>query len=407
MSEPTIADRLLEYGLTEPESKVYIYMAKRGPSPAGEIARALSIRRGQTYNILKALQEKGIVEAVVGRPIRFSAIPLPNAIDVLLEAHKQRERVMEKIKPELLSIWQSALVARAEEVEEEKFQFLKGVEGIYRKAEEMIDQSDRNVIMIASEPALFHVDRLGVLERIGKVVRRNIEVRILAEVTPRVQQIVADMAKMNVRSFSDYPSPHFLIVDGDQIVFLTRPLESTDPREATAIWTNSPMLIRTMQHLFENMWSSARSVSEVLITAASERKAKMPKLKPETIEALQEEFARYLAASGFNVRKDHVIVGSSGVEHTFSLALFRNGGKPLVIDIESSDSPLTSVQVIRYFAKKLDVKGRVADTTLIVQPNLDRDARRLATFYQIKFTELGSTFKRRGDATRSLEPSQK
>jgi len=94
------------------------------------------------------------------------------------------------------------------------------------------------------------------------------------------------------------------------------------------------------------------------------------------------------------VRKDHVIVGSSGVEHTFSLALFRNGGKPLVIDIESSDSPLTSVQVIRFFAKKLDVKGRVADTTLVVQPNLDRDARRLATFYQIKFAELGSRFGR-------------
>ena len=132
----------------------------------------------------------------------------------------------------------------------------------------------------------------------------------------------------------------------------------------------------------------------MLITAGSERRAKMPKPKPETIEALQEEFTRYLAASGFDVRKDHVIVGSSGVEHTFSLALFRNGGKPLVIDIESSDSPLTSVQVIRFFAKKLDVKGRVADTTLIVQPNLDRDARRLATFYQIKFAELGSRFGR-------------
>jgi len=391
MSEPSIADKLLEYGLTETESMVYIYVAKRGPSPAGEIARSLSIRRGQTYNILKTLQEKGIVETVPGRPIRFSAVPLPKAIDVLLEAHRQKERLMEKIKPELLTMWQSALLTRTEQAEEEKFQFLKGIEGIYRKAEEIIDEGERGLILIASEPALFHIDRLGVLERIHEASRRNIDVRVLAEVTQRVRPIVGHMGKIATKSFSGYPSPHFLIVDGKQIIFLTRPLESVDPREATAIWTNSPMLIKTMQHLFENMWSSARSVSEVLSAAEHEAREKMPtKARPEVAKALQDEFARCLEASGFDVRKDHMIVGSSGVEHVFSLALFRNGGKPIVVDIESSDKPIGSVQVIRFFAKKLDVKDRVVDTTLVVEPNLDRDARRLATFYQIKFTELGS-----------------
>jgi len=391
MSEPSIADRLLEYGLAEIESAIYLYVAKRGPSPAGEIARSLSIRRGQTYNILKALQEKGIVETVPGRPIRFSAIPLPKAIDVLLEAHRQKQRLMEKIKPELLTMWQSALSTRTEQIEEEKFQFLKGIEGIYRKAVEIIDEGERNLMMIASEPALFHIDRLGVLERMYEVSRRNIEVRVLAEVTPRVRRIVSHMGKIATKSFSDYPSPHFLIVDGKQIIFLTRPLESVDPREATAIWTNSPMLIKTMQHLFENMWTSSRSLSEVLSAAEFEARGRMPiKARSETLKALQEEFAKHLVAAGFDVRKDHMVVGSSGVEHTFSLALFRNGGKPVVIDIESSDKPISSVQVIKFFAKKLDIKERVSDTTLIVEPNLDRDARKLAAFYQIKFTELGS-----------------
>lgn len=391
MSEPSIADRLLEYGLTETESTIYLYVAKRGPSPAGEIAKSLSIRRGQTYNVLKALQEKGIVETVPGRPIKFSAVPLPKAIDVLLEAHRQKERLMEKIKPELLTMWQSALLTRTEQVEEEKFQFLKGIEGIYRKAVEIIDESERNLAMIASEPALFHTDRLGVLERIHDISRRNIDVRVLAEVTPKVRAIVKHMGKIATKSFSGYPSPHFLIVDGKQIIFLTRPLESVDPREATAVWTNSPMLIKTMQHLFENIWSSARSVSEVLAAADIETREKIPlKVRSEAVKTLQEGFAKYLEASGFDVRRNHMIVGNSGVEHIFSLALFRNGGKPVVIDIESSDKPISSVQVIRFFAKKLDVKDRVADTTLVVEPNLDRDARKLATFYQIKFTELSS-----------------
>ena len=406
MSEPAVADKLVEYGLTERESKVYIHVAKRGPCPAGEIARALFIRRGQTYNILKALQEKGLVEAVAGRPIKFSAISLPKAIDVLLEAHKQKERLMEKIKPELLSMWQSALIARTEEVEEEKFQFLKGIEGIYRKALEIIDEGKSNLTMIASEPALFHVDRLGVLEKMREVTRRDMEVRVLAEVTPRVREIVEHMGKIGTKSFDDYPSPHFLIVNGKEMLFLTRPLESVDPRDATAIWTNSPMLIKTMQHLFESVWSSGRWASEVLATVEPRARGKVPvQEKSRGAKALQERFAKYLAASGFDVRKDHMVVGSSGVEHIFSLALFRNGGKPVVIDIESSEKPISPIQVIRFFAKKLDIKGRVTDTTLIVEPNLDRDARRLATFYRIKFTELSSIIGTEWSTTR-LDPSR-
>lgn len=391
MSETSIADKLLEYGLTESESKVYVYLAKRGSSPAGEVAKALSIRRGQTYNILKALQEKGIVEAVAGRPIRFSAIPLPKAVDILLEAHKQRERLMERIRPELFSMWQSALLAKPEEFEEEKFQFLKGVEGIYRKAAEMIDEGEESVVMISSEPALYHVDRLGVLEKMNKALRRDVEVRALVEVTPRVRRIVTHMGKISAKSYSDYPSPNFLITDGKQIVFLTRPLESIDPRDAAAVWTNSPMLIKTMQHLFENMWSSARWVSEALAAAEPETRMKLPiQTRPEAVKTLQDEFAKYLMASGFDVRKDYTVTGTSGVRHIFSLGLFRNSGKPVVIDIESSDRPITSVSVIKFFAKKLDVKGHVSDTTLIVEPALDKDARRLASFYQIKFTELNS-----------------
>jgi len=131
----------------------------------------------------------------------------------------------------------------------------------------------------------------------------------------------------------------------------------------------------------------------VLAIAESKARGKVPtQVKSVTVKALQEKFSKYLAASGFDVRKDHMIVGSSGVEHVFCLALYRNVGKPFVIDIESSDKPISPVHVIRYFAKKLDVKGRVSDMTLIVEPSLDKEARRLALFYQIKFTELGDTF---------------
>lgn len=158
--------------------------------------------------------------------------------------------------------------------------------------------------------------------------------------------------------------------------------------EVNAIWTNSPMLVRTMQRLFEDLWSPSRSGSDVLVPESREKKAPL-ETKVQTVAALQEEFAKYLTALGFEVKKDCALAGDSGTEHVFSLALFRDDERPIVIDLESSGEPITCVRVIGFLVKRFDVQSLVADATLVVKPNLDSEARKLAMSYHIKFTELG------------------
>jgi sugar-specific transcriptional regulator TrmB len=387
MSETAIAQELLEYGLAEPESRIYVYLAKKGTSPAGEIAKALNIRRGQTYNILKGLQEKGIVEAVASKPTKFSALPLQKALIVLIEAQRQRQHLMERLRPELLSMWQSVLPAGIEEVQEEKYQFLKGVESIYRKASEIIDSSDSNIVMVAPERALYQTDRLGVIDRMNRASKRNVNVKVLAEITPRTTEIAKRLKNINTRQLIEHSPPHFLIVDEEQIIFLTNPMESVSPREVNAMWTNGPILVRSMQRLFEDMWSAGK-LEGMAVTPELEKRP-LVETKEQRVEILQEEFAKCLKASGFEVKKDHALVGESGTKYVFSLALFRNTKKPIVIDFILSNEPITSVRVIEFFVKRLDVGYLVADTTLVVRPGLDKEAKKLAAFYRIKFNELG------------------
>jgi len=358
-------------------------------TPAGEIAKALDMQRGQTYNILRALQEKGIVETVASKPTKFSAIPLPKAVDILIQAHRQRQHLMETIKPELVSAWESTISEELEESEEERFQFLKGVDSIYRKATEIVGTGKNRISMIGSELALYHADRFGTIDLMKKISRRNVDVKVLAEITPRIQEIVSRMGKISTKSFQDYPPPHFLIVDEKQIIFLTKPLEAVDSKEAAAVWTNSPMLIKTMQRLFEDMWSSSRSVPGI-ITFEAEPREISTKMKSQALRSVQDELARHYAGLGFDVKKDYEIVGDSGAAHVFSLALLQADEKPILIDVESSDGAISSVRVIEFFAKGLDLKGRVGDATLVVKPSLDKDAEKLARFYQIRFVELGS-----------------
>jgi len=58
-----VQKELLKYGLTSNQSKVFIYLGKYGSKTAPQVCKALKLPRTETYHLLSALQNKGIVSA--------------------------------------------------------------------------------------------------------------------------------------------------------------------------------------------------------------------------------------------------------------------------------------------------------------------------------------------------------
>jgi len=54
-----IINTLKDLGLTEKESEVYIFLAKRGILKSKEVSKGLKMHKAQVYNILKNLQAEG------------------------------------------------------------------------------------------------------------------------------------------------------------------------------------------------------------------------------------------------------------------------------------------------------------------------------------------------------------
>ena len=69
-----IRDALVAFGLTPNQSKVFFYLGKIGAKTASDIAKAVNVPRSETYHLLTALQNKGIVEASFQHPIKFYSI---------------------------------------------------------------------------------------------------------------------------------------------------------------------------------------------------------------------------------------------------------------------------------------------------------------------------------------------
>ncbi len=90
-----VQTELLKYGLTSNQSNVFIYLGKYGAKTAPEVCKALKLPRTETYHLLSALQNKGIVSATFQHPIQFNAVPIRQGY---LDFSKFRKRTSENTR---------------------------------------------------------------------------------------------------------------------------------------------------------------------------------------------------------------------------------------------------------------------------------------------------------------------
>ena len=103
----TIEETLSRFGLLKNEIKVYMYLARAGEMKAGEIAEAISLHRTETYRILRDLEKRGVVFSIFEKPLKFTAVPLEKAIDLLVDAQKIKIKLLEQEKESVVKLWQS------------------------------------------------------------------------------------------------------------------------------------------------------------------------------------------------------------------------------------------------------------------------------------------------------------
>jgi len=85
-----VQEMLMKLGLSQNESKVYIYLNKNGSKKAKEIAQNQKIARTQTYHLLTELQNRGIVTVISDRITKFEGIEFERVLDILINNELKR-----------------------------------------------------------------------------------------------------------------------------------------------------------------------------------------------------------------------------------------------------------------------------------------------------------------------------
>jgi sugar-specific transcriptional regulator TrmB len=251
----TIERALYRLGLSKNEIKVYIYLARTSEHKASEISEALSLHRTETYRILRDLEKKGLISSVFEKPLKFIATPFEKALDILIETKKMKISLLEKKKENLVDLWLSLPKSETECERKEVFQVLEGEEQINLKADEILNNAEKEVFVFASEHDIANFYHSGLLDKLETMSKENINVQLLTNYSPKscffIEKIKLKKSKYSLSNVEDVPT--FILRDNEQLLLLIR--KNNEKKKVAALWTNYEAFVKALKTLFLELWN--------------------------------------------------------------------------------------------------------------------------------------------------------
>ncbi len=254
-----IEETLSRFGLLKNEIKVYLHLARAGEKKAGEIAEAISLHRTETYRILRDLEKKGIVFSIFEKPLKFTAVPLDKAIDLLVDAQKIQIRMLEQEKSSLVELWQSIPQPKVADAKKELFQMLEGEQQVLMKANELLERCETRFQVFASADylgQLYYSDFSDILKRQTDKVKVTVVTDESVKSSYFIRQL--DWLGEAHKISDDQNLPCFMVSDNKEVLIAFHEKEASNDDvkkkyKTAAIWTNYGAFVKVLGLLFSKL----------------------------------------------------------------------------------------------------------------------------------------------------------
>jgi len=276
LKQGTIKKALRNFGLTEKEAELYIFLGKRGPLKTSIITKQLKMNRGQVYRILKNLQKKELVEATLEYPTRFATVSFENVINSLISSKREEVLQIEKAKKDLLSDWKK-ISQKELKSSLERFAVIEGNKKIYHKISKMVKETNSQFLIALTVTDLCRAERLGIFDFLNKhPMKSSIHFRILTQSVKQNLNVIK-LLKAKLKPVIDFRgidpslgSPNFsrmAIRDNDEVILFIsdKVKEPLKDEKDLCLSTNCKSIIEAFSDVFENLWKDSTDIKDRII----------------------------------------------------------------------------------------------------------------------------------------------
>jgi sugar-specific transcriptional regulator TrmB len=245
---------LQQLGMSKNEAVVYEALLSLGKATAGELLRKVPLKRGNLYNVLYSLRDRGLIIERKEEKKKLFEILHPQELEAVLEKQRRSlqhaEEGLHAALPFLVSSWRLAL-------HKPNVQFFEGEEGMRRVLEDSLEAHDE--ILQYSDPET--IDRY--IPKVNKAymrqrIQRGIKKRLLVPATVRSERFTErgpSYAKLTEIRMLEGVTTLFetvTLIYGEKISYLT-----LHPQAMVGIIIEDERITKSSRALFEYLWETA------------------------------------------------------------------------------------------------------------------------------------------------------
>jgi hypothetical protein len=255
-------ETLNSLGLTMLQARIYLAIAILEKATIKTISKTANIARQEIYRVTSELQEKGLIEKIITTPVEYIAIPVHDAINILLQLKNQENLAVQQKAVELLHRNEEVgLVAQPNEGNRQ-FILIPKKEAPRRKFNDAIHKG------AVSVDGIYYWEgfREAILDGTVKWkenTERGMKVRLIVY-KPQAEKAVAKNIQIfkkkgsfNIRYTSNPPPATITIFNKEEILVTTSP--NPKPLETASIWIKNQGFVAVFQDYFDRVWETSET----------------------------------------------------------------------------------------------------------------------------------------------------
>lgn len=251
--------RLTQFGLSEKEAQLYLYLLRYGPKTPSPLAKSLKTYREDVHRTLTSLIEKGMVRPSLDTPTVYTAVDLDTALEAALKRHESEMREMEVRKRELQELSEQQPFRPAGEIA--SYKILKSMKEVVTVTLAVLASAEKDWFAVVP-PILTVFSSLFFVEDDKKFIDRGGRIRFITDITyPFIELIREHLdAGMEVRHFDKYSALLFCVFDGKigMSAINAADLKRASLRELVSVlWSDDPTYAQYLASTFELMWQQS------------------------------------------------------------------------------------------------------------------------------------------------------
>ena len=241
---------LLDLGLSEEESKVYITLLELGGGFASAVARKADIPRAGCYYTLENLVKKGFVSFYPKKGVKFFQATDP---EKFAEVYEEKFHKAQKVLPQLLSITNKLAI-------KPKIHFFEGIAGIKNILKMSLEAKDE-IIGFSNIEAREFLLGSSLEQYCHNLQEKKIKTRLISPLSEKGKIAMERYYKGHEKELEIlFVNPKEFLFENEVTIFNnTVSIISLNPEELMGVVLESATLARTERSIFNLAWLGATS----------------------------------------------------------------------------------------------------------------------------------------------------